>query len=259
MAIKAVIFDLDGTLFLGDKAIEGAVETITVLERDGYRVFYLTNNSGKSWQSIINKLVRLGFAAHARNTYCGSYAIAAYLTENNLVSVFAVGSDGLLADLMRWNLKVLWSSNVAAVVVGLDLDFSYSKITTALRAIHNGAKLVVANVDANYPAGDGEILPGCGAMVGAIVGATGHAPDFHVGKPNAYMLELLCKEHGLSPDEICVVGDVPESDIAMADNFGCQGILFDPEDVYTTFSGAKVKWLFEIIPLLKNQERRTRR
>ena len=118
---------------------------------------------------------------------------------------------------------------MSAVVVGLDPAFSYEKIAMALEAIDNGAKLIVANTDPSYPIENNRRLPGCGAMVGAIVGATGHKPDFHVGKPNVYMLELLCKEHGLSPAEICVVGDSIESDIKMADNFGCKSILFNPK------------------------------
>jgi len=87
------------------------------------------------------------------------------------------------------------------------------------------------------------------AVVGAIVGATHHEPDFIVGKPNTYMLELVCKEHGLSAKDICVVGDVPESDIKMADNFGCQSILFDPENVFQGFRN-RISKLPELLSVL---------
>jgi HAD superfamily hydrolase (TIGR01450 family) len=250
--IKAVIFDLDGVLYIGDKVVAGTVEAISTLSQD-YQIFYLTNNSGKSQEQIIQKLRMFGFGANDRNTYCGSYALVAYLAENKISPVYLIGTESLRKDLISHNIKVEHSSEVPAVVVGLDPNFGYDKIAIALEAIRNGANLIVANVDRSYPVGDGRRLPGCGAMVGAIVGATGHTPDFQVGKPNTYMLELLCREHGLSAAEICVVGDQFESDIKMANNFGCDGILFDPENAFTAISGKEIKNLCEIVSLLKGE------
>lgn len=249
--IKAFVFDLDGVLYLGDNLVEGALETVAALRKEGRQVFFLTNNSSKGRQEIIQKLNKLGYGADEKITYCSSYAIASYLAEKSIKTVQVVGSVSLCDDLIVHGIEVVYYSDVSAVVVGHDLDISYNKIAKALDAIRNGAKLIVANVDPNYPAGDGRVLPGCGAMVGAIVGASDHQPDFIVGKPNTFMLKLLCKEHGLSAREICVVGDVIESDIQMADNFGCQSILFDPEDVHENFRGVKVKNLRDIITLIR--------
>lgn len=256
--IKAFVFDLDGTLYLGEKAVDDAWETVHGLARLNYKVFYLTNNSGKAKWQIVEKLVNLGLPASMQNTYSVSYAMSCYLAEKEITPVYVVGSDRLKNDLVEsGRIKVIdYSLNVSAVVVGFDLNFSYEKTAMAFQAIRNGARLIVANVDSYYPSGDGKVSPGCGAMVGAIVGATGHHPDFCVGKPNTYMLELLCKEHRLMPEEICVVGDMPESDIQMAVNFGCESILFDPEDIHKKFSGAKVKKLSEIISLLEEKKRR---
>ncbi len=249
--IKAFIFDLDGTLYLGEEAIDGAVDTVFVLEERNYRVFYLTNNSGKTQQQIVHKLNRMGFGANPDNTYCGSYAISAYLTQNKITPVYVIGTEELKNDLVSRNIDIKDNSFVSAVVVGIDPFFSYGKIVMALEAINKGAKLIVANTDVTYPVENNRRLPGCGAMVAAIVAAANHAPDFHVGKPNTYLLELLCREHGFSSQEICVVGDMPESDIAMADNFQCQSILFDPKGAFPDFSGKKVKKLHKIISLIK--------
>lgn len=249
--IKAFVFDLDGTLYLGEKAINGAVDTIAVLAEQNYQVFYLTNNSGKTQQQIVHKLNRIGFRANTGNTYCGSYAISMYLVSNKINPVYVIGTDGLKNELIIRNIEVNDGSVVSAVVVGIDPFFSYEKITMALEAIDKGAKLIVANTDASYPVENNRRLPGCGVIVAAIVAATGHVPDFHVGKPNTYLLELLCEEHGFLPKEICMVGDAPESDIAMAINFKCQSILFDPEDIFPMFSDKKVKKLNEIISLIR--------
>ncbi len=251
--IKAIIFDLDGTLYFGENLREGALETVIALMDQGYRVFFLTNNSGKSRQQIVDKLNKLGFSAEPQNTYCGSYAIARYLTENKISSVYVVGTKGLKKDLESHNIRAKDSSDVPVVVIGIDPRLNYDKIATASDAIRNGAKLIVANIDSSYPIGNNRRLPGCGAMVGAIVGATGYNPDFQVGKPNTYMLELLCKEHRLSTTEICVVGDELENDIKMANNLGCKSVLFDPGNVFPAFSGSKIKKLHEIVSLLKGE------
>lgn len=252
--ISALAFDLDGTVYHGDGAIDGSIGAINDLMNLNYQIFYFTNNSAKTREQIVGKLNRLGFPVKPQNTYSVSRAIAAYLIENKLKSVYLIGTDNLKGDLIAHNIKVHDSLQVSAVVVGLDPEFNYSKISIALEAIRTGAKLIVANSDPSYPVENNRRLPGCGAMVGAIVGATFHVPDFVVGKPNTYMLELLCKEHKLSPEEICIVGDSPESDIKMANNFKCRSILFDPSDMFPAFAGDKVKKHGEIIPLI-NKER----
>lgn len=248
--IKGIAFDLDGTLYCGSKAIEGAVDTVAHLTNLNYQIFYFTNSSSKRQQQFVNKLNGLGFPAKPQNTYCSSYAITSYLLEKKLTTIYLIGTGDLKDELSAHKIEIKNSSQVSAVVVGLDPSFDYGKISIALEAINKGARLIVANTDPSYPIENNRRLPGCGAMVGAIVGATRHAPDFVVGKPNTYMFELLCKEHNLSSPEICIVGDSLESDIKMAVNLQCQSILFDPEDAFPEFSGNKLKSLREIISLI---------
>ncbi|MCX5790649.1 MAG: HAD-IIA family hydrolase [Elusimicrobia bacterium] len=251
--ISAVLYDLDGTLYSGDKAVAGALAAVNALLKLKYRVFYFTNNSARTRGEIVAKLQRLGFPAEAGNTYCVSRAMAAYLKERKLSPVYLIGSEGLRAELAAHKIELAEPSRAAAVVVGLDHTFSYAKMSAALEAIGNGAKLVVANCDASYPVEDKRRLPACGAMVGAIVGATAHAPDFIVGKPNTYMLRLLCREHKLSPAQVCVVGDSPESDIRMAEVFKCSSVLFAPGCEFRSFRGARAKSHRGIVSLLNKK------
>src|SRR3990167_11211348 len=104
--INSIVFDLDGTLYLGEKVIRGAIETISALEQQGYRIFYFTNNSGKARQQIVDKLNRLGFTADTKNTYCASYAVSAYLAENKIKPVYLIGADGLRSELTSRNIKI---------------------------------------------------------------------------------------------------------------------------------------------------------
>lgn len=245
--IRGIVFDLDGVLYIGDKTVEGAVAAVAGLLELGVGVFYLTNNSGKKRHQIVEKLRRLNFPAELENTYCCAHAVATYLAEQNLSPVYLIGAAGLDAELFERGIKTKDSSDVPAVVVGFDTRLDYNEIAIALRAIDNGAKLIVANTDPWFPAEIGIKMPGCGAMVGAVVGCSQHEPDFVVGKPNTYMLELLCRDYNLSSTEICVVGDSPESDIEMANRFGCDSVLFDPKNSFPEFLGNKIKILTELI------------
>ena len=249
--VTAFAFDLDGTLYYGNRAVEGAVKTVTSIINAGYQVFYFTNNSAKTKEGIVGKLSALGFNSTLINTYTASYACARYLLEHKIKSVYVIGSCELIKDFEFLGIEVVNAEKASSVVVGLDFTFSYEKITEALQAIENGAKLIVANVDASFPSESRKLFPGCGAMVGAIIGATGHDPDFIVGKPNTYMLELLCKDWALSSSEICVIGDSLESDIEMANRFNCSSILFDDFDKYPNYTARRIKCLTDITNFLQ--------
>ena len=249
--VTAFAFDLDGTLYYGNRAVEGAVKIVASIIKTGYQVFYFTNNSAKTKTSVVEKLSGLGFNSTITNTYTASYACARYLLENNIQSVYVIGSSELINDFEFLGIDVVNAEKASSVVVALDFSFSYEKITGALQAIENGAKLIVANIDASFPNDNRILFPGCGAMVGAIIGATGHEPDFIVGKPNTYMLELLCKDWTLNPSEICVIGDSLESDIEMANRFHCNSILFDDFDRYPNYTAKRIKSYIELTYLLQ--------
>lgn len=245
--IKALAFDLDGTLYFGNEAVDGAVDTLARLEKAGLRMVFFTNNSAKTVRQIEAKLRTLGFNANERNTYTASYACSRYLEQKSCKAVYLIGSDDFRNDLISRGIEVVEPERAEAVVVGLDFGLSYERIAGALHAIRNGAELVAANLDASYPVEHGRRMPGCGAMVGAVVGASGHEPDFIAGKPNTYMLELICSDLGVGPDEICVIGDSVESDIEMAKRYRCRGILYDHYNEYTGYPDERVRSIRELL------------
>lgn len=248
--IKVLAFDLDGTLYFGNEAVDGAVETLAALEKAGLRVVFFTNNSAKTVRQIEAKLHSLGFNANGQNTYTASYACSRYLEQKGYGAIYLIGSEDFRNDLLSRGIDVVDPEKAEAVVVGLDFGLSYERISGGLHAIMNGAELVVANLDASYPVENGRRLPGCGAMVGAVVGASGHEPDFIAGKPNTYMLELLCSEMGVGPEDICVIGDSIESDIEMAKRFRCRGILYDHFNEYAGYPEERVCSLRDLVKII---------
>jgi 4-nitrophenyl phosphatase len=248
--VKAVAFDLDGTLYFGNEAVDGAVELLSGLKSKGVMPVFFTNNSARTVGQIVAKLRSLGFEADDRNTYTASYACARYLAQERIERLYLLGSDDFGKDLTNRGMTIVEPDRAEAVVIGLDFGMNYESIAGALQALMHGAILVVANLDPSYPIENGRRLPGCGAMVGAVKGATGHEPDFIAGKPNTYMLELLCSDLGFSNEDICVVGDSVESDIEMANRFKCPSILYDHFNIFSGYTGDRVSSLRDIFNII---------
>ena len=111
------------------------------------------------------------------------------------------------------------------VVVGNHRGISYKRLTLAMRALLNGARFVVVNMDRAYVGPDGGLVPGCGVFATALEIAAGRPPDVVVGKPS---IALLCEAADSigQPAEACIyVGDNPESDIAGAHAAGMDALL----------------------------------
>lgn len=229
--IKAVAFDLDGTIYCGEKLIDGAADLIGFLENQKIMIFYFTNNSTKTRHEIYRKLVRLGLNLTIDQVYTSAYASAIFLKENRMNNVFCIGTAGLIEELVENGVRVNSDEKTAeCILVGLDTSFDYSKIVKALYMLQNGCKLIVCNLDKNYPSANNELMPGCGAMVGAIIGSYEKHIDFLAGKPNVFMIEILAVKYHLDSSNLLVVGDSYESDIQMAKNFNCLSVLVSKEN-----------------------------
>ena len=144
--------------------------------------------------------------------------------------------------------------------MGFDRAFNYNTISEALDVLLCGAKFIACNRDAQFPIENNRFLPGCGAMVGSIEAVIGKKPDREVGKPRPFMLKLVASRMKLDPEEILVVGDSLDSDIAMADRFGSPSLLVGPPEslgprnlrrkqVSPTYRLTSLAAIFEQVPL----------
>jgi len=222
---KAVIFDLDGTIYFGDNLAPHVSDVLKYLKENNYEIIFFTNNSTKSRMTILKKLNNLGIDTDISRVYTSSYASIKYLSENSVANVFLIGSEDFQKELNDFNINVVSETECDAVVVGLDTNFNYDTISKALIAITNGKKLIVSNIDKNFPIENGVLMPGANAIVGAIIGCSGTEVDCIIGKPNTYLLESIVGDFNLNKNNIWVVGDGIDSDIAMANNYGCKSFL----------------------------------
>ncbi len=221
--IKAVIFDLDGTLFLGKTAIPGAAKKLEELRSNGIKTIFLTNAATRSRENLLEKIISMGLSAQKDEVYCSSYFLAKYISElHKGKTVYVVGEQGINDELEEHGIKVV-DENADIVTVGLDRYFTYEKLAKALKQLQNGAILLSSNKDTTYPTENG-FMPGAGSIVVAVEAASGKEA-ISLGKPNTYALEQIKLDHGFESDEIIMVGDRLDTDITFAKKCGIKSVL----------------------------------
>jgi HAD superfamily hydrolase (TIGR01450 family) len=229
--IRLVILDMDGVLYRGDRAVDGAVELVQHLHDAGLLVRYATNNSMFTRAEYAKRLAGMGIKAEPAEIVTSTSATIEYLGrhEPEIRSVLAVGGQGMVKELRDAGYAVHWVADAApaapvdAVIVGLDPDFDDARRALATDAIRHGARFIATNADVRYPTPDG-FRPGAGSMVAAIGKSAGTNP-LVIGKPELAMFAGILSGSGVASREAVVIGDNPESDIAGAHRSGMTGIL----------------------------------
>lgn len=219
---KCFVIDLDGVVYKGTRLIGKADKRIATLRRRG-KVIFLTNNSTLSRASYVKKLAEFGISAKEDDIVTSGYAAALYIKQKyRSPRVFIVGEDGLKEELEKQGVKVCWR-DCNIVLVGLDRNFTYKKLTLALRHIQNGADFIATNYDSTLITERGQ-LPGAGAMVSALITSSKKEPVV-TGKPSKIMAEIVLNKTVFRPDEILLIGDRIETDIKMGKSVGMKTAL----------------------------------
>jgi NagD protein len=237
------LFDLDGTLYLGDALIPGAALTVERLRSAGARTVFLTNNPTSLPADYAAKLSRLGIPAEREDVVSSTDALVGYLRANAPGARLLSISERLLADLLgSEGFEVVDDpARTDVVVVAFDRTFDYVKLTAAFRAVRAGARIVATNPDPYCPTPDGGI-PDCAAMLAAIEAATGRRAEAIVGKPSPHMAAAVTARLGLPSEDVVMVGDRILTDVAMARTAGMHAALVlsgatRPADLATTDVG----------------------
>ena len=224
-ACHTVVLDLDGVVYRGTQLIEGADVGIRYLSKLGKEIKFLTNSSSKGAVDIANKLNKLGIDCHATQVMTSAMASALYLSEHNYNNIYVIGETGLKKELYNKGLSVVDQPRHAdALLVGLDTNISYKKISDAIVCIQAGCHFVACNRDPSYPADRNTILPGCGPIIAAVESASEKCADFVAGKPSRYILDKLMNSEKIASRHIVVVGDSLESDIRLAIDYGAVAV-----------------------------------
>lgn len=216
---EAYLFDLDGVLFRGQTAIQGAAETVNSLPK----VAYLTNNSALHRDQVAEKLTGMGFAATPRQVVTSGYVAARSLAARGVHTVFLVGESGLRRELEEQGIQVVDAPPADAVLVGRDTGFSFQKLVLAQRAVLSGAEFYASNRDATYPVEDG-LEPGSGALVAAVETAVGRSA-VAFGKPEPEIARLALADLGVMKEQAILVGDRLDTDVECGRRVGMEFAL----------------------------------
>ena len=212
MAGRTWMCDLDGVLWLGPRQIPGSAGAIDRLRRAGVRVTFFTNNSFACRVDQHKKFAEFGIEVDDADLFTSAEAAVSLIDPAE--RAYVLGGAGIVEALGHRGVEIVDGSDPTAVdvvIVGLDYDLSFERLTLAVRACFAGARLVGTNDDATYPTPDGP-LPGGGSMLAAVAYAAGVSPTV-AGKPNEPAAALVRDRLGHVD---LMVGDRPETDGAFA-------------------------------------------
>jgi HAD superfamily hydrolase (TIGR01450 family) len=222
---EGYVFDLDGTVYLGDRLLPGAKETLGELKRLS-RVVYLTNKPLEMPADYAAKLTRLGVETSPEEVVSSTDALLLYLKEHAPGARLLVMGERPLVGLLRaGGYEVLdRADGVDVVVVSFDRTFDYRKLKVAFDAVRRGARIVATNPDAYCPTPDGG-LPDTAAILAAVEVSTGVRAEAVVGKPSRHMVRAVLDRLGVPAPDTLLVGDRLATDIRMANECGMAGAL----------------------------------
>jgi arabinose operon protein AraL len=220
------LFDLDGTIYLGERLIPGAGETIAALRADGRRVAFLSNKPLETRDAYARKLARLGIPAAPDDVMNSSLVLARHLaTLDPGAPVFVIGEPPLIAELTAHGFEVRRDHHVRWVVIAFDRTFDYAKLDMALQAVRrSNARLIATNPDRTCPTEDGEI-PDCAGMIAAVEAVTSRTVEAIVGKPSPIILDVALRALGVTATDAVIVGDRIETDMVMGKRLGLVSVL----------------------------------
>jgi len=219
------LFDLDGTVYLGERLIPGADTAIAALRAAGRRVAFLSNKPLQTRAEYAAKLTRLGVPAAPDDVINSSLVLARYLRDRDPgAPVFVIGEPPMLEEMRAHGFEVRHDERVRWVVIAFDRTFDYAKLNIALQAVKQGARLIATNPDRTCPVEGGEI-PDCAGMIAAVEAVTDKKVEVIVGKPSPIILEVALGALGVRADETAIVGDRIETDMMMGRRLGLGTVL----------------------------------
>lgn len=221
--IQLFVLDMDGTFYLGEQMIDGALDFLEKVKDLNKQYLFFTNNSSKIGEDYIEKLKRMNCLITKDQIMTSGDVTIAYLkTEYPGKTVYLLGTPELKKSFRDAGI-LLTEEMPDIVVVGFDKTLTYETLTKACTYIRNGAVFLATHLDINCPMENG-FIPDCGAICAAISLSTGKEPKY-LGKPFAETVDMVLQKTGYKKEEVAFVGDRLYTDVAVGVKNGAHGIL----------------------------------
>jgi len=223
---KLFIFDMDGTIYLGNKVFPFAISFIDHLRKNGKKILFFTNNASRAPNTYYERLKKMGFSPEMDEIMtAGDITIEFLRRKRKGKKVYLVGTPDLERNFRERGIELLSGSEEKAdiVVTSFDLTLTYEKLKNACRFIMNGAEFFSTHPDLNCPTENG-FIPDSGAISAFVTASTGKEPTYF-GKPYKETIDMISEFSGVSKEDMCIFGDRLYTDIALGKRHGVTSIL----------------------------------
>lgn len=224
---EVFLLDMDGTIFLGNELIDGAMEFLETIKEKGKRYIFLTNNSSKNKISYVEKLSKLGIQADKEEIFTSGEATTRYLKrQKEGARIYLLGTPALEEEFELEGFQIVKDRHQAVdyVVLGFDTTLTYEKLWGACEYIASGVEYIATHPDFNCPLPNDAFMPDAGAMAALIEASTGIKPKV-IGKPNKEVVESIADKYGLDKSGMVMVGDRLYTDVQTGINAGITAVV----------------------------------
>ncbi|MHA1439360.1 MAG: HAD-IIA family hydrolase [Promethearchaeota archaeon] len=219
---QVFFFDLDGTLYLGNKLFDKVPELIELLKKNKKYFYFLSNNSSKSTLDYLQKLNKFNLGISINNIILSQHPTIAYLKKNNYKKIFLMGTSSLKIEFKEEGFE-LTEDDPEIVVLAFDQELTYKRLVKATKFLLNNIPYIATHPDDRCPTEDGYI-PDAGGMAALLYKTTNRMPKVF-GKPNKEMLLYKLNQLKISPKDAIIFGDRLYTDIKMGINAGVETCL----------------------------------
>jgi 4-nitrophenyl phosphatase len=223
-SVRGFLLDMDGTFYLGDRLLEGAMRFISLLREQKKEFLFLTNNSSKHRRQYAEKISRLGLPLAEESVLTSGEATALYLKKQHPgAKLYLVGTPSLEEEFRQHSFQLV-KEEPHYLVLGFDTTLTYQKLWALCDFVRAGVPYIATHPDFNCPTETG-FMPDVGAMIAFVKAATGRNPDLVVGKPNRLIVDAAAVKMNLQVNQLAMIGDRLYTDIALGQSSGIATVL----------------------------------
>lgn len=233
--VEGLLLDLDGVLYIENRAIDGAIEAVEALRRLGIPCRYTTNTTTKSLESLYKKLAGMGLPLERSEIFGVIRATQAYLRHLGDPSCYFLLSDDPMEDFREFKTN---EENPDVVVIGdVGKRWDYDLMNKVFGMVIRGANMVALHKGRYWQMEDG-LRMDIGAFVAGLEYVTGQSATV-TGKPSESFFGLVLEDLGMGASDVAMIGDDIINDIQGAQKAGMRGVLvrtgkYRPELVETS-------------------------
>ncbi|NOS75522.1 MAG: TIGR01458 family HAD-type hydrolase [Methyloglobulus sp.] len=220
-SIKGILFDLDGVLYVGSHAVQGAVKAVDDIRASGMLCRFVTNTSTLSLTSLQQKINALGFSIPANEIISAPQATLLYLRRQpNPVCRLLLAED-VKKDFIDFNQS---GTTADFIVIGdIGSAWTYPLLNQVFNGLMHGAKLIAIHKNRFWQTEHG-LQMDIGGFVDALEYASG-VKAMIIGKPSRDFFQIALDDMGLNSSEVAIIGDDIDVDIDGGQQVGIKGIL----------------------------------